>query len=138
MKNPLASLPGYVMRRASTTTLAELNQRLAPLALRHIEASILLLIDANPEITQSAAGRMLDIQRANMVPLIARLEMRDLVGRRRVDGRSQALSLTEKGQDLALRLRTVVDGYEAELLARVPRDMQPHVIPILRALWGGS
>jgi DNA-binding MarR family transcriptional regulator len=136
MKDPLDSLPGYLLRRASAASLSELNQRLMPLQLRHIDASLLLLINANPDITQSDAGRMLDIQRANMVPLIARLETQGLVSRRQVDGRSQALFLTPVGQDVLKEAQHLVETYEAELTSRVPAEMQAHIVPILRALWG--
>ena len=81
MSDPLATLPGYVLRRASTAALSGLNRRLAPLGLRHVDASLLLILGARPGTTQSEAGRLLDIQRANMVPIVARLETRGLVGR---------------------------------------------------------
>lgn len=136
MKDPLDSLPGYLLRRASAASLTELNQRLMPLHLRHIDASLLLVIDANPDITQSDAGRMLDIQRANMVPLIARLETQGLVCRRQVDGRSQAILLTPMGREALHEAQQLIQAYEADLIGRVPAEMQAHVVPILRALWG--
>ncbi len=138
MQDPLTSLPGYLLRRASTASLAELNQKLAVLKLRHSDASLLLLIGANPGITQSEAGRTLDIQRANMVPFIARLEAQGLVRRQQVDGRSQGLSLTSVGEDVMLRARGLIEEYEQQLLKKVPADMRPFVVPILLSLWNGA
>jgi DNA-binding MarR family transcriptional regulator len=135
MKDPLLSLPGYLLRRASAASLAELNQRLAGLQLRHTDVSLLLLIEANPGITQSDAGRILDVQRANMVPFIARLEAQNLISRRQVDGRSQGLSLTSDGEELTNKARVVIEAYEAELLGRVPAELREHLVPILLALW---
>jgi DNA-binding MarR family transcriptional regulator len=135
MKDPLLSLPGYLLRRASAASLAELNQRLAGLQLRHTDVSLLLLIGANPGITQSDAGRTLDVQRANMVPFIARLETQNLISRRQVDGRSQGLSLTSDGEELTQKARKVIDAYEGELLERVPAELREHLVPILHALW---
>ncbi len=60
MKDPLVNLAGYVLRRASAVALAELNQRLAPLSLRHADVAMLMLIESVPGITQSHAGRVLD------------------------------------------------------------------------------
>ena len=100
MNDPLLKLSGYVLRRASAAALAELNTRLAPLELRHADVAVLMLIEASPGLTQSQAGRLLDIQRANMVPFIARLEARRIIQRRQVDGRSQALDLTARGRIL--------------------------------------
>jgi DNA-binding MarR family transcriptional regulator len=134
-KDPLAELPGYVLRRASAAALAELNQRLAPLGLRHADVALLLLVDSRPGMTQSDAGRILDVQRANMVPFVGRLRRRGLIERRRVDGRSQALALTGSGCSLLARARAVVEAHERALIDRVPRKMRPMVLPILLALW---
>ena len=135
MHDPLAQFPGYVLRRASSATLAELNRRLAPLHLRHTDVAFLLLVEASPGITQSAAGRSLEIQRANMVPFVARLQARGLLERRPVDGRSQALQLTPRGRKLVAKVRKVVESFEASLLARVPAKLRPMVLPVLMALW---
>lgn len=135
MKDPLVNLAGYVLRRASAVALAELNQRLAPLSLRHADVAMLMLIESSPGITQSQAGRVLDIQRANMVPFVARLEGRGVLQRRQVDRRSQALELTRRGRVLLVRARRVVAAHEAALLRRVPDKLRPMVLPILMALW---
>lgn len=135
MKDPLIRLPGYVLKRASTAALAELNRQLAPLDLRHAEVAFLMLLAASPGITQSAAGRLLDIQRANMVPLVNRLQGRGLVSRQRVDGRSQGLKLTPGGRSTLARARQVVETSEQALLGRVPAKLRPLVLPVLMALW---
>ena len=138
MKDPLVTLCGYLLQRAASSTLAELNQRLAPLGLRHAGVALLMLIEARPGITQSQAGRILDIQRANMVPFVARLERLGVIRRRQVDGRSQALELTGRGRLLLERARRVVAVHEAELLERVPEKLRPMVLPVLMALWQGE
>ena len=135
IKDPLVKLSGYLLRRASTAALAELNERLVPLELRHADVAMLMLIDSSPGITQSHAGRVLDIQRANMVPFVARLEARGVMVRRQVDGRSQALALTGRGRRLLARARRVVAAHEAALLGRVPQKLRPMVLPVLTALW---
>lgn len=135
MNDPLLGLCGYVLRRASATTVAELNRRLAPLKLRHADVALLMLIESRPGITQSQAGRILDIKRANMVAFVARLEGRGLIKRRRVDGRSQALDLSSGGRMLLVRARRVVDAHEAALLKGVPEQLRALVLPVLCALW---
>jgi DNA-binding MarR family transcriptional regulator len=135
MKDPLLQLCGYVLRRASGAAVAELNRRLAPLRLRHADVALLMLVHSCPGITQSQAGRMLDIKRANMVPFVARLEGRGVIGREQLDGRSQALALTSRGRMLLERARRVVDAHEAALLGRVPERLRPMVLPVLLALW---
>jgi len=134
--DPLVGLAGYLLRRASAAAVAELNQRLAGLGLRHADVAMLMLVGASAGITQSEAGRVLDIQRANMVPFVARLEGLGLLERRQVDRRSQALDLTRRGRMLLARARRVVSAHEAALLKRVPERLRPCVLPVLRALWG--
>ena len=129
------NLCGYVLRRASIAALAELNERLAPLKLRHADVAMLMLVQSSPGITQSQAGRILEIKRANMVPFVARLEGRGVIERQQLDGRSQALGLTSRGRMLLERARGVVDAHEQLLLARVPATLRPMVLPVLLALW---
>ena len=138
MQDPLSSLPGYLLRRASASALTELNQRLAAIDLNHTDVSLLMLIGANPGVTQSEAARMLGIQRANMVGLIARIEARGWLLRERVDGRSQALSLSSAGIGVLERAWVIVLAFETRLVERVPAELRHHVVPILRHLWGKS
>ena len=135
MPDPLVGLAGYLLRRASAAALAELNQRLSRLGLRHADVAMLMLVEASPGITQSEAGRVLDIQRANMAPFVARLEGLGVLRRRQVDRRSQALDLTRRGRMLLARARRVVATHEAALRKRVPERLRPMVLPVLMALW---
>jgi DNA-binding MarR family transcriptional regulator len=135
MRDPLPGFPGYALRRAANATAAELATRLAPLALRQSDVSVLILIGENPGVTASAVGRQLDIQRANMVPLLKRLEDAGLIGREPIDGKSQGLELTPVGRDTSAEARAIVDAFEAELLRRVPPEHRAHLLPALEALW---
>lgn len=133
MRDPLPNFPGYALRRAANATAAELAARLSEVGLRQSDVSVLLLVDANPGVTASAIGRQLDIQRANMVPLLKRLE--GLIDRVPIDGKSQGLALTEAGRRRLAAARKVVEAFEAELLARVPPEHRAHLLPALEALW---
>ncbi|OYW44889.1 MAG: MarR family transcriptional regulator [Sphingomonadales bacterium 32-68-7] len=135
MRDPLLLLPGYSLRRATNAMGAELNSRLATLELRRPGAAILMLVDANPGITASALGRALDIKRANMVPLLRRLEEDALIEREAIDGKSRGLTLTAAGQQRLAAARAIIDTFEAELMARIPAEHRDHLIPALEALW---
>jgi DNA-binding MarR family transcriptional regulator len=135
MFDPLLSLPGYALRRAAAAMIAELSERLAEIGLRHTDASTLILIEANPGVTASALGRMLDIKRANMVPLIARLVATGLIERQPLDGKSHALGLTATGHERLGEAWGIIDSFEAELLERVPAAHRDHLVPALNALW---
>jgi DNA-binding MarR family transcriptional regulator len=133
--DPLKNFPGYSLRRASLTEIGELARRLVRLHLRPTEASVLVVIDANPGITQSAVGRVLEIARPNMTPLTARLIDRDLIGRERVDGRSQGLRLTAAGRQLAKKAQQLMTEHESSLLAKIPIAYHDAFLAALLALW---
>lgn len=135
MDDPLIRFPGYALRRAANATAAELSARLLPLDLRQSDASLLLLVAVNPGATSSALGRALGIERANMVPLLKRLEDAGLIVREAIDGKSQGLSLTPEGLRRLDAARKVIEAFEAELLSRVPAGHRDHLLPALNAIW---
>lgn len=135
MKDPLISFPGYSLRRAANAASGDLAQRLAALDLRQSDASLLMLIDANPGATASALGRRLDIQRANMVPVLKRLEDAGLITRAPIDGKSQGLALTEAGRAKLVEGRKVIEQFERDLLERIPAEHRAHLLPALDAIW---
>lgn len=135
MDDPLLNLPGYSLRRAANAMMAELGSRLADIDMRQADASSLILIAANPDITASRLGRMIDIQRANMVPLLNRLEEAGLISRAPIDGKSQGLRLTEAGEAKLADTMRIIDTFEAQLLQRVPAQHRGHLLPALNALW---
>jgi DNA-binding MarR family transcriptional regulator len=138
LQEPLLRLTGYVLRRASTATLADLGQRLAPLDLRPIDVAMLLLLDAAPQVTHSEAAETLGLRRPNLVPIVAGLEKRGLLERKRIDFRSEGLTLTEKGRSLLGKALQIIELHEKQLIERVPEKLRPMVVPILMALWGPS
>jgi DNA-binding MarR family transcriptional regulator len=110
--DPVAPHLGYLLRRASAVMMAHLGSSLAVTELRPVEATIIVLIGANPGCTQSDIGRALGIKRANMVPLITGLSEKALIEKERVDGRSQALSLTPEGEARRVAVSAVMDAVE--------------------------
>ncbi len=111
LASPLDALLGYRLRRASMAMMGDVVEALRPLDLSVGEASLLILIGANPGCRQSDVGRALEIKRANLTPLLARMKMRDLVADTPIDGRSLSLALTVKGAALeAEALKRVTDS----------------------------
>ena len=135
MNDPLLDLPGYSLRRAASAMMAEFATRIEPLGLRIADVSALLVIGANPGITASQLRRALDIQRANMVPLLNRIEDAGLLTRRPLDGKSHSLHLTEAGEAKLAEARATVAAFEDWLSNRVPAQHRDHLKPALDALW---
>jgi len=108
LASPLDDLLGYRLRRASMAMLGDLVEALRPFGLSVVDASLLILVGANPGCRQSDVGRALEIKRANLTPLVGRLKARGLVSDAPIDGRSLSLTVTPQG--MALR---------DEMLARI-------------------
>lgn len=132
--DPLEDLPGYALRRVSAAVMAKLAEGLSRLDLRPAESTVLLVIGANPGVTQSEVGRLLGIASANMAPLVARLADRGLIVREAVDGRSQGLTLSDGGRRITVKTRSVVDELESDLLARIPAAERAAFLKVLFAL----
>jgi DNA-binding MarR family transcriptional regulator len=133
--NPLVLFLGYQLRRASLALLGDLTSTIADLSLTVTELSLLLVVEANPDITQSEIGRMLAIQRANMAPLTALLVQRHLVGRTATTGRAHGLRLTEAGAAMAAICRTRIAAHEDRFLSKLKRNEQDAIMHLLRRIW---
>lgn len=135
LKNPLEDLLGYHLRRATAVMLADLGRRVSDLELTVTEMSILLLIEANPRVTQSEIGRILAIKRANMTPLAAGLLARGLISRHAVNGRSQGLMLTKAGIKIVAEAHKRIAENETWLTSSVPRMERKRLIEFLKSVW---
>lgn len=135
MNDPLAELPGYALRRAANAMMSELSARLATIDMRISDASVLLLLSGGETLTSSDIGRMLDIQRANMVPLLNRLETAGLIAREPLDRKSLAIVLGPEGSAKLKQVRKITNQFEHDLLKRIPDEHRDHFVPALNALW---
>jgi DNA-binding MarR family transcriptional regulator len=133
-RDTLDDLPGYVLRRAASAMMAELSARLTPCDLRISDATVLMLVGERRDMTSSEIGKALDIQRANMVPLLNRLEVAGLIAREPLDRKSQAIVLTAAGHERLAQVLAVTASFEADLLARIPAQHRDHLLPALKAL----
>ena len=134
MIDPLTNYPGYLLRRASAIAMGNLASRLKTLDLSPTEATVLNVIDANPNANQSDIGRLLDIARANMAPLVSRLAGRDLIERQPVDKRSHGLVLTRSGRTLMAKTKKIFAEHETALLSRIPEAQREAFFSGVRAL----
>lgn len=135
---PLDGHLGYHLRRAAAAMQADLAQRVAALGVTIVEMSTLLVIEANPAITQSQIGRLLGLKTANLAPLTAGLVERGWVKRDDAVGRSVGLSLTPQGRSLARSLHNCIKANEQVLLARIPVNQRQPLIGLVRRIWSTS
>ncbi|MBN1238557.1 MAG: MarR family transcriptional regulator [Gammaproteobacteria bacterium] len=131
----LDNLIGYNLRRALGVQMQRFATAFGPLNIRPVQFSILGLIHYNPEIRQSSLGKALNIERANIVTLLAELEERELVTRRTdaVDRRSRVVRLTPAGRRLTLKLLDLHDRLERDLEARLGSKERNELLKLLAA-----
>jgi DNA-binding MarR family transcriptional regulator len=125
---------GYHLRRLSVVVMGDLTDSLAPLKLRPAGATVLIMIATNPGVTQSELGKALGILPANMAPIIAALIKRELIERKPVDGRSQALSLTAAGQSLCRKTRKAISDHDDRLFGSLTHAAKTRMLAQLRTL----
>jgi DNA-binding MarR family transcriptional regulator len=133
--DPFAALLGYHLRRASVVVMADLAAALDPLGLKPTDASVLFLIAATAGITQAEIGRALGIQRANMAPIIANLIRQNLIEREAVDGRSQALHLSQAGRETHRQALQATHAHEHRLFGHLTPSDRTRLLTQLRAIW---
>ena len=115
----LDHLVGYHLRRASSAFGADFARALEGTGMRQVLFGILSVVGANKDINQGEVGRLLGIQRANMVALINQLVDAGLVDRQTAsdDRRAFALNLTPAGGAMLETCLARIKHHEQRMLA---------------------
>jgi DNA-binding MarR family transcriptional regulator len=133
---PLPGLIGYALRRAQLTVFQDFLQTMASLDIRPAQFSVLLLIDINPGISQTALSEALAIKTANLAVMLNTLEARGYAKRRRDanDRRAHALHLTPPGKALLRQLLERVADHEQRQVARLGAEEKQQLLALLAKL----
>src|SRR5262245_31097509 len=107
---------------------------LAAIDIGPAQYSMLVVIAANPGLSQSDLADRLGIERARLVRLLDKLERRGLTQRlnSRNDRRSHALRLTREGHNALRRAKTLAALHEARLAEKFGADRRRLLIDALR------
>ena len=114
----LASVLGYHISQAVVTTLGLFARHVGePLDLRPVEFSLLLLLQANEQVTPKQLAQALALSAPNLTILLDRLQERGVIERVRSDSdrRSQNVLLTAAGAELAQRCVALCATMEQDL-----------------------
>src|SRR3712207_3909940 len=82
---PLWARPGYLIRRLHQIHYALFFEECAGFDITPVQYGLLTTLSLNPDLDQNSLGRELGIDRTNVADVLARLEERGLVQRRRSD-----------------------------------------------------
>jgi len=130
---------GYLIRRAQIWIFQDFIRTLAEVNIRPAQYSVLLVIEANVGLSQSALARTLGIERARLVHLLDGLEARNMVQRARSkhDKRSHTLTLTARGRSALGRIKVLADEHEQRLAQKVGVPNHKKLLRLLAAFARG-
>ncbi len=113
----LPGLIGYQLRLAQLAVFDDFAAELKDFDVSPGRFGVLVLISANPGMTQSLLASATHLDRSTMVAVIDQLETRGLVERRAspTDRRSNALVLTAEGEKLLKQMKRRIKQHEARI-----------------------
>jgi len=106
----LDELLGYTLRRAQVAMFVAFHQATRGMDITPPRFTALVIVGANPGISQSVLANVLGIARSGAMLLTNWFEARGLIERRRRpnDGRAWGLHITRRGEHLVERLKADV------------------------------
>lgn len=130
---PLGALAGYHLRRASAAVGSDYFRTVEPDGMRQVLFGVLSVISANPGINQGNVGRILGIQRPNMVALVNELIANGWVTRTvdSVDRRAFILNLTPDGGKAIAATLTLIHEHEERMLRDLSTQERRTLIRLL-------
>jgi len=132
---PLPGLLGYRLRLAQQAVFRDFAASVSELPPGRV--GILLLIDANPGVTQSRLAQAVGLDRSTLVGVLHTLEARALVERRRgEDRRTNGLWLTRGGRALVADLKRRIRAHERRVATRLTASERAQLLALLEKLAG--
>jgi len=129
----LSALIGYRLRRAQQELFRDFAASIPDLSPGR--AGLLMLIEANPGLTQSRLAQAMALDRSTMVGVLDALETRGWIERRKGrDRRTNGLWLTRAGRSLLGRVKRRIAQHEARVTARLTRSERAQLLALLTKL----
>lgn len=129
---------GYALKRAQIVAFAAFARATEGLAITPPRYTALVILEANPGISQSALGAVLGTARSGAMALTDWLAEQGLAERRHRpdDGRAWGLYLTERGRALTARLRRRVFEHDQRVAAHLTSAERRTLLRLLEKLSG--
>lgn len=126
----LPDLLGYRLRLAQQAAFRDFAASVQGLSPGRV--GLLILIDANPGVTQSRLAEAVQRDRSTMVGVVDQLEARGLVERRQGDDRrTNGLWLTRPGRQLLARALRRIAEHERRIAARLSAAERNRLLQLL-------
>jgi len=130
---------GYLIRRAQQRHVAAWS-RLVSAETSSVQFAVMAVLEREGECSQQQLCEAVDLDRSTIADLVARMERRGLLSRRRAaeDRRRNVTVLTPAGRAELERLRPGVDAVERELTGGLEPGERDALRAALRRLLSGS
>lgn len=131
----LTDIVGFHIRLAHVAVYRHFTETFSDLGLTQKQVSVLWLVDDHPGIAQIDVGQRLQMDRATTMTIVNRLQAREYIRRERseIDGRKQALYLTEAGRLALDNAKTCIAQHESWLKDRfTPAEVEKLVEMLAR------
>jgi DNA-binding MarR family transcriptional regulator len=129
----LPGLIGYRLRLAQQAVFRDFAASVPELSPGR--AGLLLLLEANPGVTQSRLAHAVNLDRSTMVGVVDALEDAGLVERRRgEDRRTNGLWLTRAGRTTTAGLRRRIERHERRVASKLSAAERAVLVSLLRKL----
>jgi DNA-binding MarR family transcriptional regulator len=126
----LPGLIGYRLRLAQQAVFRDFAASVPGLSPGRI--GMLLLIEANPGVTQSRLALAVSRDRSTMVGVLDQLEGKGLIERRRgVDRRTNGVWLTRAGRNALARAKRAIAAHERRVVARLSSVERAQLLELL-------
>jgi DNA-binding MarR family transcriptional regulator len=125
---------GYFVRRLQIWVFQDFIRTLKLVEISPAQFSVLVVVGANPGLSQAELAATLGIERARLVRLLHRLERRGAIRRLHssADGRRHALKLTPQGRGLLARAKALASRHESGLSAKLGAERHKMLLETLR------
>jgi DNA-binding MarR family transcriptional regulator len=136
----LTSHLGYGLRRAQVWVFQDFIRTLSVIDIRPAQYSVLVVIGANPGLSQAELADRLAIERARLVHMLDHLQKRGLTERlpSPTDRRTHALQLTRDGQKLLKRAKALAARHEARLTEKIGAHARAQMLDLLQVFVAGK
>jgi DNA-binding MarR family transcriptional regulator len=136
----LTSHLGYSLRRAQVWVFQDFIRTLSVIDIRPAQYSVLVVIGANPGLSQAELADRLAIERARLVHMLDHLQRRGLTERlpSPTDRRTHALQLTKEGQKLLKRAKALAARHEARLAEKLGPEARARMLDLLKVFVTGK
>lgn len=130
----LTELFGFWVRRAGIRSLQSFQQNLAEFDVSPTQAAALILIEANPGLSQVALAGALSADPSTVVSLLNGFEARGLIVRTRLvtDRRHQVLSLSRLGEKTVKEIKVTLHRHNEYVLENLSKDERRNIMALLR------